>query len=759
MRTRSAHWLPLGAQSAVEEFASNRYSFESLSVTYARSVDGLVRLRIERAGYAFPPYSYAIAKEPEWLPTDAAPAIEYNTVDSVFRICGLDGKVTEISVQWNRTGFRFEIALEAQHHVYGLGERTGQLDKRGRTYAMWNTDEPNHYPQTDPLYQSIPWAIVFEPTKTVGLFLDCTAVSYFDVGETESDRLIIEGYDQAMDLYLFVEPNLPAIVRRFTALCGLMNLPPLWALGFQQCRYSYYPAARVREVAAKLRAEHIPCDVLYLDIHYMDGYRVFTWDPERFPQPAELTAALARQGFRVVTIVDPGVKVDGEYAVYRDGLQQDVFLRHPDGRLYVGKVWPGPAAFPDFSHPRVRQWWADAHSALLGVGVAGIWNDMNEPADFSGEKYNRVTCTAPDELLVNHEGLGDRYGSTLARLHNCYATGMNMATHQALAAQRPAERPFVLTRAGYAGIQRHAAVWMGDNHSWWEHLSAALPMLLNEGLSGVAFCGCDAGGFQQNASGELYARWMAVAALTPFFRAHSDLGTADHEPWSFGPAVLAAVREAIETRYRLLPYLYTLFEQASQTGEPIMQPLVYRYPQDEKTHLLQDQYLLGADLLVAPILTPGVDWRAVYLPAGGWFDLWDGTFYPGGGAVLAQAPLGRVPLFVRAGAAIPSESVRQHTGRQGDGNLTVIVAPDGQGQASGALYSDAGQGFDYREGAYTRLRFALSGDNLRVWADHREAELPWTTKSIVDLRRGGWNASGAVRAPLVVEAVTPQSTK
>lgn len=619
--------------------------------------------------------------------------------------------VGAIEVSRSRNAILVSIPLDPAARVYGLGEKTGTLDKRGRTWTMWNTDEPDHTPERDPLYESIPVAYLFTPDGTTTVFADSTAVIYIDAGESDPARFQIEIHDTAADVYLRRDASLPEAVAAYTGLTGRHELPPEWALGFQQCRYSYFPDTRVIEVAETLRRHEVPADVIYLDIHYMDGYRVFTWDRKRFPDPAAMTARLRELGFRVVTIVDPGVKADPEYPVFSEGAAGDLFLQEPTGGPYIGTVWPGTAAFPDFTSAATREWWAAQHRHLFDVGIAGVWNDMNEPADFSGDDVYRPDFTVPDRVVARNDG----HPASMARLHNAYGVAMNRATRDAFRTQRPEERGFVLTRAGYAGVQRAAAVWTGDNHSWWEHIGLLQPMLLNLGLSGVAFAGGDVGGFQLNASPELYARWIAAASLTPFFRAHSALDTVDHEPWSFGDDVLAISRRWVGLRYRLMPYIYTLFEAATRTGAPVMRPLVWEYPEDERVHNRADSYLLGSALLVAPVGTPGAQGRAVYLPAGVWYDFWTGERIiagdpsrpaAGGTIVAIDAPLDRMPLFVRGGSIVPFEALRQHTGERGDGVLRLLVAPDADGRAEGTHYADSGEGFAYRSGSYRRLAVA-----------------------------------------------------
>ncbi len=659
----------------------------------------------------------------------------------------------ELELARCRDGFWVSIPLPADVAVYGLGEKTGGLDKRGRTWVMWNADDPIHTPGTDPLYQSIPVVYIVGETTTHTLFVDSTATVYVDIGEADQDQIHVEVYDDRFEMYWAEDASLPEAVRRYTALTGRAPLPPEWALGFQQCRYSYFPHERVTEIADRIRSEQIPCDTLYLDIHYMDGYRVFTWDGERFPDPASLISDLRQRGFRLVTIVDPGVKRDPQYQAYVDGVENGFFLRNADGTVYTGRVWPGEAAFPDFYSSHVRDWWAGLHRALFDAGVAGVWNDMNEPADFTGDELDRWNFTVPDTLVSQTDGTV----RSMAVLHNAYANGMNETTRTAFSRYRPAERGFVLTRAGYAGIQRSAAVWTGDNHSWWEHLSLMIPMLAGLGLSGVPFVGGDAGGFQQNADSELYSRWIAAASFAPLFRAHSALDTSDHEPWSFGDATLAVARKYIQLRYRLLPYIYSLFEEASQTGAPVLRPLVWEFPSDERVRNRSDSFLLGSALLIAPVRERGVQERSVYLPSGRWYDLWSGTVTdasPSGTVVVADAQLDTLPIFLRGGTVLPFESVRPHTGDSGDGVLRVLIAPNDAGHASGELYADAGEGFEYQDGAFYRLHVThIPSGEIELHVIHGGIAPRWREIEIIVAGEGGCllDQSAVARLPLPLE--------
>lgn len=589
--------------------------------------------------------------------------------------------------------------LRADEHLYGLGERTGFLDKRGKRHTCWNTDENVHTPMVDALYQSQPFVIGLHGGVAYGLYFDNTWRCVFDLGRTAADDLVYTADGGRLDYYFILGPGLPEVVSRYTLLTGRMELPPLWALGYHQCRWSYYPQERVLALGREFRARGIPCDAIWLDIDYMDSYRVFSVDRERFPDFQAMARELSAMGIRVVAIVDPGVVRDEKDGVYAEGAEGGHFVRRPDGTVYRGKVWPGETVWPDFSRSATRAWWADKQRALLDLGVAGIWNDMNEPSDlgkYRKPEYWEGPTLDPDAIFEN-----DGRPASHAELHNIYGLLMAEATRAGLLAARPDERPFILTRAGFAGIQRYAAVWTGDNHSWWEHLEMALPMLANAGLSGLAFIGTDIGGFSGDCDGELLVRWMQFGALSPFCRNHN-CGAADQEPWAFGPRCEEICRRYIGLRYRLLPYLYGVFRACAETGLPVLRPLVLAYQEDEAVHVLHDQFLVGPDLMAAPVCRPGARHRMVYLPAGTWFDFWTGEKKSGPLHFAAEAPLEILPLYVRAGAVIPFAAEAAHAEEiLAQKELGLLIYPGADGVCD--LYEDDGKSFAYQRGVY-RLR-------------------------------------------------------
>jgi len=479
------------------------------------------------------------------------------------------------------------------------------------------------------------------------------------------------------------------VVNSYGRLTGRTPLPPKWALGFHQCRYSYKNRAEVERVAASMRRKKIPCDAIYFDIHHMDEYRVFTFG-KTFSKARELIGQLSRKGFKVVTIVDPGVKNDPRFGVLKRGIKSDAFVKDAKGKKdFIGAVWPGKSRFPDFLNKSTRNWWAKEQGALSRKGVAGFWNDMNEPANFA----------RPDKTLPPQARHRTDHGKRPhSEVHNLYGSLMARASREGSLKAEPAKRPFIITRAGYAGVQRHAMVWTGDNSSTWHHFEDSIQMLLNLSVSGVPFCGCDAGGFLDNCTPELFVRWMQCAAFMPFFRSHTNLGTIDQEPWSFGPEAEAIVRHYIELRYQLMPCLYSLFAEASRSSTPIIRPLFWHYADDLTAVDTSDQFLLGRDLMVAPILKQGGVARCVYLPDGEWHDFWGGEKLAGRQHLVAPAPLQFLPLFVRAGATIPFGDAQQFAGEKPLKTVTLHHWLGGAGSFD--FYDDDGASMGFENGDF-----------------------------------------------------------
>ena len=617
--------------------------------------------------------------------------------------------------------FTFRRRCRAEDAIYGLGEKGGRHNRKGRDFTLWNTDvlDPNaakaftdRYPEGDPradrtstefdpYYASIPffYHLRYPTGETAGSFLDNGYRSVYDFTAPDEYRVHVDGGQWTE--YVFAGPAIPDILTAYTWLTGRMAPPPLWSLGYHQCRWAVYTADQVEAIAVQHRDLGVPCDALWLDIEYMDGYRVFTWNTDLFPDPPQLLERLAEQGFRAITIIDPGVKYDPGYPVFDAGVEADVFCRTQAGDLYVGQVWPGNTVFPDFATTAGRRWWGDLNAAHVESGLAGIWNDMNEPA---------TGAIVPDRMRF------DRGEVPHERLHNQYALLMAMATTAGLREARPELRTFVLSRSGFAGIQRYAANWLGDNQSRWDHLALSIAMGAGFGLSGQAFVGADIGGFQGNTDPELFLRWMQYGTLTPFCRNHSEIGNIDQYAWSFGETVQDDVRAAIELRYRLLPYLYACFLTATETGAPVQRPLVFDHQGDGAVRDLDDQYLLGPDLLVAPVIGPGVTARQVYLPAGQWYDWHTDEALSGRRFVLAPTPMHAIPIYARAGAVIPMwpEAPPSTMGYHPSEIELHLFVPTRDGTWTSMLTEDDGLTFDAWEGGRYRTTLTVERDGDRV---------------------------------------------
>lgn len=645
----------------------------------------------------------------------------------------------DIGIGWRMGSVASWKQIQVDEHFYGFGERTGLLDKLSERKTNWTTDALDYGSLTDEMYQAIPFFIALRPHLGYGIFLNTTFWSQFDIGADQPSVWRMETRSSELDYYIIYGSEPANILRTYTQLTGRMPLPPRWALGYHQCRWSYESESVVRLLAREFRTRCIPCDVIHLDIDYMRGYRVFTWSPQRFPNPAQLIGDLAQAGFKTVTIIDPGVKYEPEadYCVFDQGIEQNYFIRKADGQLFHGYVWPDKAVFPDFLAPDVRHWWGDLHKSLTDIGVAGIWNDMNEPAISDrpfGDPGNKIwfPLDAPQggQEDKGTRGQGDKEKNSVfcertthAEVHNLYGLSMAQACAEGLERLRPKERSFVLTRSGYAGIQRWSSVWMGDNQSLWDHLEMSLPMLCNMGLSGVGFVGCDIGGFAGNATGELFARWMQVGMLYPLMRGHSAMSTARHEPWVFGDRIENICREYINLRYQLLPYIYTLFWQAATTGAPILRPLLYHYPNDPKTYTLYDQVLLGESLMAAPIYRPGSEHRVVYLPEGTWYDWWTGEAYQGSTHILAHAPLEKMPLYVRGGAIIPMQPVMQYVDQFPLDQLTLRIW---SGTGEYTLYEDDGCSFEYKKGDWATTTYQVYTEGQQTVVEIKARKGAWT---------------------------------
>jgi alpha-glucosidase len=609
--------------------------------------------------------------------------------------------------------------LGFDEHFYGLGEKAARLDKRRSFFVNWNSDTPGYTEGKDPIYQTIPFYLGLQHGAAYGIFFDNSYRSYFDFGRSSQRRAWFGAEGGEINYYFFYGPAIKKVLSRYADLTGHMPMPPMWTLGNQQSRWSYYPDTMVEEVVRQYRERDLPLDVVHLDIDYMQSYRVFTFDTSRFPNPKELTDKLARQGVKLIVIVDPGVKYqpparntaagkspnpeleaqNQRYYVFDEGLAKKYFQHRQNGALFIPKVWPGDSVFVDYTLPEARRWWGDLHRAYLDNGVAGIWNDMNEPSDFVDQSgKNQMDVVSYDE--------GEN--STHAKNRNVFALLEARATYEGLQRLRPSQRPYVITRAAYAGIQRYSTMWTGDTNSTWDALALNVPMFTSLGLSGEPFVGSDVGGFIGRGNGELLVRAYQISFLAPFCRNHKVIDGYDQEPWRFGKAYEDIIRKYLKLRYQLLPFLYTTLEEAHRTGVPLFRPVMLNYQGDENTYNLDDEFMIGEDLLVAPIVKPDVTARLVYLPKGTWYDYWTNKKYEGGNMISVAAPLETVPMFVRGGAIIPLGPEMNYVGEKPFDPITFAIYPDDKGSASTTLYEDDGLSPEYERGAFRRTTVSVN---------------------------------------------------
>lgn len=568
--------------------------------------------------------------------------------------------------------------------LYGGGEVTGPLLRNGQSIKLWNTDSGAYSVDNGKrLYQSHPWVMGVRPDGTsFGILFD---TPYKAELTTTDERINFETEGELFRIFVIDRESPQAVIKGLAELIGTMPMVPRWALGYQQCRFSYTPASRVIEVADTFRIKRIPCDVIWMDIDYMDGYRIFTFNPQTFPDPAALNRDLHIRGFHSAWMIDPGAKVDSTYFVYKSGTANDVWVKTAQGKEFHGDAWPGACAFPDFTQPKTVRWWADLYKDFLDKGVDGVWNDVNEP-----QISNTPTGTMPEDN--KHLG-GDKIpAGPHLKYHNVYGYLMVKASREGIMKARPQNRPFILTRSNFLGGQRFAATWTGDNASWVSHMTMSVPMILTLGLSGQPFSGADVGGFLFNPDADLFGRWMALGAFYPFSRGHACAGTINKEPWAFGQKVEDVSRMALERRYVLLPYYYTLLYEASETGMPIMRPVFFADPKDTLLRAEEQAFLIGENLLVVP------EWaQNPALPKGIWRNL---SLIPGDDKDSYQAK-----LKIRGGAIIPTGKIIQNTNEKSLDPLTLLVCLDEKGEAHGTLYWDEGDNWSFKDGNYSFQHF------------------------------------------------------
>ncbi|XP_052296714.1 uncharacterized protein LOC102609079 isoform X3 [Citrus sinensis] len=602
-----------------------------------------------------------------------------------------------------------KLEFPAGTSLYGTGEVSGQLERTGKRIFTWNTDAWGYGTGTTSLYQSHPWVLAVLPNgEALGVLADTTRRCEIDLRKESTIQFIAPSSYPVFTFGPFTSPT--AVLVSLSHAVGTVFMPPKWSLGYHQCRWSYDSDKRVREICRTFREKGIPCDVIWMDIDYMDGFRCFTFDKERFPDPKSLATDLHLNGFKAIWMLDPGIKHEDGYFVYDSGSKIDVWVQKADGTPFIGEVWPGPCVFPDYTQSKVRSWWASLVKDFIYNGVDGIWNDMNEPAVFKS-----VTKTMPESNI--HRG-DDEIGGCQnhSYYHNVYGMLMARSTYEGMKLADKDKRPFVLTRAGFIGSQRYAATWTGDNVSNWEHLHMSISMVLQLGLSGQPFSGPDIGGFAGNATPRLFGRWMGIGAMFPFCRGHTETDTIDHEPWSFGEECEEVCRLALKRRYRLLPHIYTLFYMAHTTGTLVASPTFFADPEDLTLRKLENSFLLGPVLVCASTLPDQRSDKLQHaLPKGIWqsFDFEDS--HP-------DLP----SLYLRGGSILPFGPPHQHIGEsKPSDDLTLLVALDENESAK--LISDAEKASEHKGVELSQTPIELkSGD----WA---VKVVPWIGGRVISM--------------------------
>ncbi len=703
--------------------------------------DSVVRFRYAIEGVFEPDFSYAISEEASYgfnhleveekkehyQVTTAKLHINIHKENLKVNIYDTEGTLINEEEQ----GFHWEENYEYGGSIvkmsktsqevesfYGLGDKPTHLNLKGKRIQNWGTDQYAFGKDQDPLYKNVPFYIGLHHNIAYGIFFDNTFRTFFDFCHERRNVTSFWANGGEMNYYFFYGPSVAEVVTGYTDLTGTPELPPLWTLGYHQCKWSYYPESKVREIAQQFRTHQIPCDAIYLDIDYMDGFRCFTWNKDHFPDPKKMVADLEKDGFKTVVIIDPGIKIDKDYWVYQQAIENDYFCKRADGPYMKGKVWPGECNFPDFTNPEVRQWWAGLYKELIAeIGVKGVWNDMNEPA-----VMEVPTKTFPLDVRHHYDG----HPCSHRKAHNIYGMQMARATYEGVKQFAFPKRPFTITRSSYSGGQRYTSSWTGDNIATWEHLWIANIQVQRMCMSGMSFTGTDIGGFAEQPTGELYIRWIQLGVFHPFCRTHSSGDHGEQEPWSFDEDVLNITRKFIALRYTLLPYLYTMFWQYANEGIPMLKSLVYYDQEDPQTHYRTDEFLFGDHIMVCPIVEPNAKGRRTYIPRGNWYDYWTDEIHIGGKESWVNADIDTIPLFIKEGAVIPRYPVQQYVGEKTIEELTLEVYYK-NGKERSLIYEDAGDGYDYKKGRYCLRTFKVTGkENELILQHHKEGKYTTT---------------------------------
>lgn len=721
---REGHPLEMTKHELTDKYLECRDSSDLILRIYFVS-DDILRFRYAIDGRFDPDFSYALAEN--YQPPKAQISLEDNGSQLILHTATLNCKIEKNGfaititdkngqvLNKDEKGFHWEKNLDYGGYIvqmtkvkqsneafYGLGDKPTDLNIAGKRFVNWGTDEYGFHKNTDPIYKSIPIFYGLHNDLAYGIFFDNTFKAFFDFGKERKDVMSFWAQGGEMNYYFIAGPQLMDVCEKYTLLTGTPDLPPLWSLGYQQCKWSYYPESQVKEICSKMRDYKIPCDAIYLDIDYMDGWRCFTWDKERFPDPKRMVDELRADGFKTMVIIDPGIKIDKEYSVFQEGLEKGYFCKRVDGHYVEGKVWPGECYFPDFTRPEVRDWWADLYEDLISnIGIAGVWNDMNEPALFEVESK-----TFPMDVMHDYDG----HQTSHRKAHNVYGMQMARATAEGVKKHNNGKRSLIITRSGYSGLQRYSSVWSGDNIASWEHLWIADVQAQRLAISGISFNGSDIGGFIEQPTGELFVRWIQLGIFHPFCRVHSSGDHGDQEPWSFGDEYATLFKKFVELRYQILPYIYTSFYTYHKYGTPMLQPLVFFDQSDRETRDRDHEFICGQHMLVCPVTKEKETNTKVYLPKGQWYNYWTKSTHIGGQETIVKTDLESLPLFIKEGAIIPLYPIQQYVGEKQFDTVGMDVYYK-NGQEESLYYEDDHNNYDYEEGDFRLAKYHLTGSD------------------------------------------------
>jgi len=699
----------------------------------------IIRVRMDNKKLK-PDFSYAVIGTPVktavtinqsddaiFITTDSLKTIVHKNPFSIIFLTNAGDTINEdeagLTTSWVGSEVTTYKHMREGERFIGLGEKTGPFDRTGSGFTNWNSDTYGYTPSQDPIYSSIPFYIGIHHNINYGIFLDNTFQTDFNFGASNNRFSSFGARNGEMNYYFIYHTHLADIITSYTSLTGRMKLPPMWSLGYQQNRFSYYPDKEVLRIAETFREKNIPVDGITLDILYMDSFKLFTWDKQRFPDPVGMTAKLKSLGIHTTVVVDPGIKIQPGAPAFERGLKDSVYLTYTDGKYYAAQVWPGWCYFTDFTNPKGRNYWSKEMKFFANNGVSGIWNDMNEFATW-GQKV-------PSNVLFDFDGRK----ATTAEAHNVYALEMSKAGYDG-ARMASNERPFILTRAGFSGLQRYCAIWTGDNVASDEHMLLGVRLMCGLGVSGIPFTGVDVAGFIGTTTTDLYTRWMQLGSFFPYYRNHKELNTRSSEPWTYGEETLDNIKPSMNLRYKLMPYLYSSFFESTQDGLPVMRSLAIDYTFDPLIYEdpFQNQFEFGKSVMVVPVLSVQT-FTKLYLPKGMWYEMYTDSLQTGGNVQNVEIPDQELPTFVKESSIIPMQSLVQST-EYAPTDTLILNFYKGSVPNTFVYYEDDGKTFDYEKGLYYKRTISYDPANTTISLDKADGQFISKFKNIAIVLHG-----------------------